>query len=83
MPIKESDDDVDPSIKLVYKGAKKIKNVKYVGAPPPGYQDSSNFDTLWSVTFTATPGPDDSIEETLDNSEPEEPVPVGSTRFSA
>jgi hypothetical protein len=47
----------------VYKGVKKIKNVKYVGAPPPGYLDKSNFDTLWSVTFTQTPGIDESVYE--------------------
>lgn len=35
--------------------------MKYVGAPPPGYLDNSNFDTLWSVTFTLSPGPDDYV----------------------
>ena len=69
MPIKESDDEVDPSVQVVYKGAKKIKNVKYVGAPPPGYLDNSNFDTIWSVTFTMSPGPDDSIVEMVAESE--------------
>jgi len=46
----------------VFNGVKKIKNVKYVGAPPPGVLDKSNFDTLWSVTFTQSPGTVDSIE---------------------
>lgn len=42
----------------MYSGVKKIKNVNYVGAPPPGYLDNSNFDTLWSVIFTLSPGPE-------------------------
>lgn len=59
--VREQPDEIDPSIQIVYKGAKKIKNVKYVGAPPPGYLDNSNFDTLWSVAFTLTPEPDDTV----------------------
>lgn len=46
----------------MFKGVKKIKNVKYVGAPPPGILDKSNFDTLWSVTFTQSPGIIESVE---------------------
>lgn len=63
MPIKESAEEIDSSIQLVFKGAKTIKNVKYVGAPPPGYLDNSNFDTLWSATLTMSPGPDDFKED--------------------
>ena len=66
----------------MYKGAKKIKSVKKVGAPPPGYIDNSNFDTLWSVIFTLSPGPDENLEltqslaDTVESlEEPESPPP--------
>jgi len=36
----------------VFKSAKSLVSLKYVGAPPPGYVYTSNFDNLWSVTFS-------------------------------
>ena len=36
----------------MFKSAKPLVSLKYVGAPPPGYLYTTNFDNLWSVTFS-------------------------------
>ena len=51
----------------MFKSAKSLVSLKYVGAPPPGYVYTTNFDNLWSVTFslstsTYKPAKSDSAE---------------------
>lgn len=48
----EEEHVIDPSVQVVFKSAKPLVSLKYVGAPPPGYIYTSNFDNLWSVTFS-------------------------------
>ena len=36
----------------MFKSAKPLLVQKSVGAPPPGYLYTTNFDNLWSVTFS-------------------------------
>ena len=43
---------------------KSISAKKYVGAPPPGYFYTSNFDTIWGVTFTLNVASVESASET-------------------
>jgi hypothetical protein len=55
----------------VFKSAKSLVSLKYVGAPPPGYVYTTNFDNLWSVTFslstsTYKPETSDSAESGAD-----------------